>query len=406
VILLVPVIFGLIGFAYDLGILYSSKAELKTAADSMALAAAQQLIGTDASGSNSEAAALLTVENITGLGNKYYFHSLPVGQTTGTLSSTISDPAYYATAADAIASITVSGSEVPPAQAKYVRMTVTGETPLLFWGLLPSVSDRKLAVLATAVAGVSAPLCVACGIEPIVVAALNTGDTTNFGLTPGTEYSFAYTCVPGPTGPVPVLAPGAQTLSYALANRLNPNALIFPDEASQAYRDGAGGLPGSTDPTEACFNLSVAESIWPGATAAVCGAGLELAVSATLCGLDTRFESTPPTACSTVPALAELASAYQPDTDTTATATYTDYAGYGRRILTIPIVNALTATGMTVLGFRQFLLEPGTGTNPINPSDTWGRFVAMYIGSVAPVQQGRFDGCTQAAGPGKVVLHQ
>jgi len=30
----------------------------------------------------------------------------------------------------------------------------------------------------------------------------------------------------------------------------------------------------------------------------------------------------------------------------------------------------------------------------------------MYLGSVAPVKQGRFDGCQLTSGPGKVVLHQ
>jgi hypothetical protein len=64
---------------------------------------------------------------------------------------------------------------------------------------------------------------------------------------------------------------------------------------------------------------------------------------------------------------------------------------------------------MTVLGFRQFLLEPGS----LNPADPYGRFVAQYIGSPAPVQQGWFDdhfglGCPipVPSGPGKVVLHQ
>jgi Flp pilus assembly protein TadG len=404
---MVPVMFGLIGFAYDLGLLYSSKAELKSAADSMALAAAQQLIGTDNSANTAQAAALNTVENSSGFGNQYFFHSLPIGQTTNGLTSVISDPAYYATAADAIASASMPGSEVSAAQAKYVRMTITGETALLFWGFLPLASQRKLAVLATAVAGISAPLCEACGIEPIVVAAPNASDSTDFGLVQGTEYSFAYTCTPEALAPPPpMLAPGTQTLSYALANRLDPNAVIFPAETSQAYRDGAGGLPGSTNTAQACFNLNVAESLWPGANAAVCGAGLEVSVSATLCGLDARFESSPPASCSAIPDVATLVTAYQPDTDITATQTYTDYAGDGRRILTIPIVNALAATGMTVLGFRQFLLEPGTGATPIVPGDTWGRFVAMYIGSVAPVPQGRFDGCTQVSGPGKVVLHQ
>ncbi len=61
---------------------------------------------------------------------------------------------------------------------------------------------------------------------------------------------------------------------------------------------------------------------------------------------------------------------------------------------------------MTVLGFRQFLLEPNSGATDITTGDVYGRFFGMYIGSVAPVPQGRFDGCSISAGPGKVVLHQ
>jgi hypothetical protein len=61
---------------------------------------------------------------------------------------------------------------------------------------------------------------------------------------------------------------------------------------------------------------------------------------------------------------------------------------------------------MTVLGFRQFLIEPVQGGVDVSPSDPNGRFAALYIGSVVPVKQGSFSGCQQAAGPGKIVLHQ
>jgi hypothetical protein len=56
---------------------------------------------------------------------------------------------------------------------------------------------------------------------------------------------------------------------------------------------------------------------------------------------------------------------------------------------------------MTILGFRQFLVQPEVSANDAN-----ARFVASYIGSVVPLKQGTFGGCTQTAGPGKVVLHQ
>lgn len=407
-VILVPVLFALIGFAVDLGIMYSVKGELKTAASSMALAAAGQLIGTDTSTAAAAAEAQATIETATGFGNKYYFHGLPIGQTTGSLVSVVSDPAYFSTAAAAIASGS-GGGQVGGSLAKYVRMTISGQTQLLFWSFLPILNNRNVTVLATAVAGMSAPLCVACGIEPFAVAAIDQSDTTDFGFVAGTEYSFAYLCTAadGVTTP-PLLAGATEGVSYVLLNRFNANAVAFPDENSQAFQDGAGGLPGNTDSTLACFTVNNTEVIWPDASVSACNAtAVAPLVTSALCGLDARFESTPQSACASIPNIDTLATIYQPDTDINNYPVYTDYTGDGRRIITIPIVDMLSSTAsMTVLGFRQFLVEPDQNATNLNPSDQYGRFVALYIGSVAPVKQGSFQGCQQTAGPGKVVLHQ
>ncbi len=278
--------------------LYSAKGELKTAANSMALAAAQNLIGTDAASTNAQAAAMVTVQNTAGPGNRYNFQGLAIGQSTGSLTSTISDPAYYSTAADAVASTSPSGSEASSAQAKYVRMTVTGETPLIFWGLLPVASTRKVAVTATAVAGISAPLCLACGIEPFAIAAPTPSDAIDFGFVQGTIYSFAYSCTvippsPGNPGapPPPVLAGASSTLSYLLINRLDATNTVFPDETSQAYQDGAGGMPGNTNTAQACFRVNNVETVWADANVSRCGVPVALVVTSAICGLDSRFES-------------------------------------------------------------------------------------------------------------------
>src|SRR5713226_4475168 len=157
-VILVPVLFGLIGFAVDLGMLYVAKGELKAAANSMALAAAQRLIGTDASLEPAIAAAQLTIDNSAGFGNKYNFGGRAIGQTTGSTTSIVSDPAFFAAAADAIASDANSGGTAAGSTARHVRVTITGQIPLIFWSFLPTVTDRNITVLATAVAGVSAPL--------------------------------------------------------------------------------------------------------------------------------------------------------------------------------------------------------------------------------------------------------
>jgi len=407
-VILVPVVFALIGFALDLGILYSVKGELKAGANAMALAAAQQLIGTDTATAGATAAGQQTIENSSTFGNKYYFHGLPIGQTTGSLTSVVSDPAFYATAADAIASGSSPADESTSAQAKYVRVRITGQTQLLFWSFLPIVNDRNISVLATAVAGISAPLCQACGIEPFAVAALNQSDTMDFGFVVGTKYSFAYLCtLSAGTVPPPVLAGASQLVSYVLLNRLDPNPPAFPDESSQAFRDGAGGLPGSTNSAQACFRVNNTESIWVNAAVNACNMSVASVVTDALCGLDTRFESATPAGCAGIVGIDTLSTIYQPDTDSSDHDVYTDYTGDRRRIITIPIVDMIdSGANMTVLGFRQFLLIPNQGALNINPADMFGRFIAMYIGSVAPVSQGRFDGCQQTAGPGKVVLHQ
>jgi hypothetical protein len=197
-------------------------------------------------------------------------------------------------------------------------------------------------------------------------------------------------------------------LSYVLLNRLDPNAVTFPDESSQSFRDAAGGLPGNTNSAVACFTINNTEVIWVNAAPVACSAAAPApVVTDALCGLDSRFETSTNPACQAVVNFDVLSTIYPPDTDLNTYTTYTDYTGDGRRIITIPIVDTISATAnMTVLGFRQFLVMPAEGGTAINPDDPNGRFVAMYIGSVAPVKQGRFDGCQQSAGPGKVVLHQ
>jgi hypothetical protein len=373
----------------------------------MALAAAQQLIGTDVATDAASAAAQLTVLNGTNVGNKYDFNGLPIGQTTGNLTSNAQPPAYFSTAAAAIAAGgngDVGG--VGGSSAKYAVATISGQIPLVFWNFLPIVTSRNIAVVASAVAGISSPLCIACGIEPFAVAAIDQSDTTDFGYTLNELYSFTYLCTGTPV-PAP-LAGAAQVLDYVLLNRLDPNAVVYPDETSQIFRDGAGGLPGNTNSAIACFTINNTEVIWVNAAPVACSAAAPAAVvTDALCGLDSRFEISTNPACQAIVGFDVLSTIYPADADLNTYTTYTDYTGDGRRIITIPIVDTLSATAnMTVLGFRQFLVMPAEGGTAINPDDPNGRFVAMYIGSVAPVRQGRFDGCQQTAGPGKVVLHQ
>jgi hypothetical protein len=143
-------------------------------------------------------------------------------------------------------------------------------------------------------------------------------------------------------------------------------------------------------------------------------------VTAALCGIESRLDTSYPGNCTTgVTDFTALSASYQPDIDPAYYTDYESYSGNGRRFITVAVVSVLPtdttcSAGMTVLGFRQFLVDPPADGTTFNATDPNGRFVAVYAGSIAPLTQGWFDSryapsCTAAGsitGPGKVVLHQ
>ena len=206
-VLLVPVMFGLMGFALDLGRLYLIRGELTQAAQTMAIAAASKFNGTDQGLTDATLAAQATLDDSTGHGNKYNFGSLLIGSSTGLLNSIASDPTYFSTVAGAIGgdSSSADSGGADGTTAKYAQISLTADAPLTFWGLLTLGQSRITPVAAIAVAGVSAPLCTACGIEPYAVAALSTDDTVDFGFSQGVVYTFGFQCTGGTT---PTALPG------------------------------------------------------------------------------------------------------------------------------------------------------------------------------------------------------
>jgi hypothetical protein len=206
---------------------------------------------------------------------------------------------------------------------------------------------------------------------------------------------------------------------------LNPDKDASLEMGQQLYRIGAGGLIPSTVRTESCLSIGATSTLWtdpdsesaltPGTCSSI---QAPEGVRQMLCGMNTRLDAAVPTSCTewNITDVETMATSYTQDTDLTTRDDndYTQYTGNGRRVITVPIVDALVSNGtdtMTILGFRQFLVMPNTdGLIPYN--DQWGRFSALYIGSIVPVRQGwvgdRFaTGCTGlTTGPGKVVLHQ
>jgi Flp pilus assembly protein TadG len=424
-VIMVPVFFGLMGFAFDLGRLYLIRGELNEATSAMAIAAAQQLIGTSAALDNATAAAQETLDDSSGHADKYNFGALQIGQSTGLLSSQAADPAYFATVAGATGTDTTGSDQADGTTARHVQINVTADAPLLFWSFLSLGQSRKTTIAAQSVAGISSPLCTACAVQPVAIAALSTDDTTDFGFVIGTQYTFAFQCLSTPpTVPPPTAFSGTvQVVQYGIIDRDKVSTL---DGSQNLYRIGADGLISSTDVTQSCLSIGETYTLWQDPdtqaflAAQSCSNILPPAgVVEWLCGLDSRLDTNLPDVCSQNVSDAEtLFSAYTPDSDVAVYDDYTAYTGNTRRVITAAVVDTLatTSTGtMNLLGFRQFLIEPNAdGIVPV--SDQWGRIAALYIGSPMPVRQGyignRADinpnlACTSVTtGPGKVVLHQ
>jgi len=277
---------------------------------------------------------------------------------------------------------------------------------LVFWGLLSIAQERKVTVAARAVAGLSAAVCTACGIEPVAIQPVDPEDTTNFGFSPNTRYTLGYSCTAG-NQPTPL--GGSDTrIPFILINRYNESATLFPDESSQAFRIGAGGLPGDANRLNSCLQIGTSgDVIWASAAPLGCNQPKSGTVTAFNCGLAARFDSALTTGCDTFASAADIITAYTSDSDITDLDDYAAYTGSTRRIITVAVVESIAATdGLTVMGFRQFLIQPDQGGINITPTDNNGRFIATYLGYPMPLKQGYNGTCGVSLGPGKVVLHQ
>jgi Flp pilus assembly protein TadG len=410
-VIMVPVVLGMMGFAVDLGRLYLVKGELNQAASAMAMAAASKLNGTLGATDAATLAAQTTLDNSLGDGNKFNFGSLVVGQDGALLNSLVQDPSYFdnLAAANAAFGQTGAASGADGTTARHVTMNLTADAPLVFFSLLSLGQSRKTSIAAAAVAGVSAPVCTACGIDPYAIAAVDSNDSTDFGFVAGTIYSFNFQC----TGAQPALLPGsaAPRVPYLIVDRYNTGIAFSEDQ--QLFRTGAQGMLPTPTPGLSCSIIGNTENIWATAAPVGCAVTSPASVKNAMCGINARF--TDPTqfpVCNLVGDVATLATAYITDTDVQSETDYTAYTGNGRRVITVPVMDALsTSPGtMVVLGFRQFLLQPTTNFTTAtanNPADANSRFAAMYLGVVAPVKQGAMGpACGVLYGPGKVVLHQ
>ena len=327
------VMFGMVGLAFDLGLMFIIKNELQTFADASAMAAVRQMDGTQTGIQNAHAMAAIGPLGST-LPNRWYFDGRSVADVTDTYATTFNGT--Y----DSYATASASASN----NYRFIKVTVNATSSLYF---LPAISGPPTSQLiqANATGGQLAGSTVSNGgLLPFAPDAHNPADTQNFGLTLGQQYTLKWgngnttTCV-GDAGFTP---PGSPPSEHGFVD-------IGEGNSNSNVRTGIeyGGYPNSNSSPSSVF------------------------AGETLGGVPGNRGT------SIFDALANRAA--QDSNDTSIT--YADYlasgTGNGRRIVTVAIAGTWTGNGnnaqTTVLGFGNFFLN-------ITYSGASGPICAAYIG--------------------------
>jgi hypothetical protein len=247
-------------------------------------------------------------------------------------------------------------------------------------------------------------MCSVCGIEGFAVADASGGsDPTNYGFVPGSVYTLSLTGGGR-------IAGTAGIARYAVLDH-SPNGPVGLEDIDGAlFELGAGTISNASGLTPAgIIAVDTTETVLP-----------NLPANATvardlICGLNVRFgvdASNPP--CSAVSEFASLQTAFTADTDLNGGADPTmedyamEYSGNFRRIITVAIID--TVATLSVLNFRQFLIEPAPPPTQGLAASAAGAFRAQYIGAPVPVRCGGVGGVCSitggvSPGVGRVVLH-
>jgi hypothetical protein len=407
------VIFGLLVMATDFGRFYLIQSELQTAADAAALAAATKLIGTVNAAEKASDQVTASFDTTTGNDNRFNLRMNQIGSNSSDLITTTQFD-YFSTLMDAQANS--NGGQVGGIDwssgfyPKYARVLITAQSPVIFAGLLTGSASRPT-IAAAAIAGISAPICAACGIDGLAVADQSGGtDPLNYGFVPGSFYTLFLVRTQRTAGAV-TPAPLAGTVSSAAYAVLNhtPNGTPDLDVDGSLFEMGAGGL----SPGSATVTIDTAEGSYVVDGTNTVGQDI-------LCGLNSRFAvDASQNNCANLGGgqFTALAPLYSADADVGA-AEYaagaglqdyaTEYDGNLRRILTVAVVDATDS--LTIQNFRQFLIEMSpvspTITQGLNTTLVTGAFRAQYIGAAVPIRCGGVGGfCRVSLGVGRTVLH-
>ncbi|PYR85737.1 MAG: hypothetical protein DMG19_14470, partial [Acidobacteria bacterium] len=159
---------GLMVMAVDFGRFYAIQAELQTAADAAALAAATRLAGTMSSADQADLEWNASFDSTSGNDNRFNLRLNQVLFSANLLAETAAS--YFSSLADAIGN---TGGQTGGidwgslAYPKFARVQISAQAPVLFAPFLNRTPGSLPTITVSAIAGLSAPLCVASGIDDL-----------------------------------------------------------------------------------------------------------------------------------------------------------------------------------------------------------------------------------------------
>lgn len=315
------VLLAMVGLTLDLGRAYVVKTELQAYVDAAAIAAALQLDGTYAGLLRADAVAATGPVTGGARPNRYDFATKPIASVTAVYSTTYSG-AYLSSAS-------------APVNSRFVKIFATVNDPVYFLPVLHNVSS-SWSLGSTAIAGQSLQASIGEGMAPFSPDAHNPADP-NFGFTVGQQYTLKWP-PPGKRGKA--------------GNTCGGDAAFTPPNTSsdRGYIDVGQGNGNS-----ALHNAIVNNQFYLNQPYTV-GSAINWVPGNKNVGpgIDERFNQ---------------------DTDT-ASATFSSYAGNGRRIFVVPVNN--DADPALVAGFAAFFMPPGM-CGPKNTSPCCGEYIGPAV---------------------------
>jgi len=334
---------GAIGLAVDVGRLFTIKNEVQAYSDAAALAAAMKLDGTAAGITSAKSA-------VTNSKNSWNFNTTTMPTPTVEFAQVAAGP--------------WSTNPGAPAGYIYARVTATVSAPLAFMPFIMPKATRayRQNVVARATAAQIGITSFSVGLGPYSAVSTNTTGP-KFGLTVGTQYDIQWPQYNGTKKNCNNGHPENCFNSPPCAGDLANNASL--QAVSQNWGSNINGYWGFSSNSDIKYSVLDGKQTVPVAVGdnllPIMSNGNKAAEGPIL---DTRVNE-------------------DPVYSTNVPATYTADANHnGRRLMVVPILDPVSTTVTTVLGFGEFLLlDDGTSSSGsykgVNGNDP---FCAVYMG--------------------------